>query len=191
MMKKNQEKLDIKDIDLNALGLEAKSGGEVILSPVVGQYMTLNVGKKLYAIDIKAVQEIHEWTIVTPIPNTHEYMLGVLNLRGVIVPIFDLKCRFGNGLTKPSETHVIVIAKVGKRIMGLLVDVVSDIITVHEDQRKPIQKNSKRADKAFLKNLFQIGKDKAGEISVDSLFDLKAVLAKPKSKKSRVNKKKS
>ena len=189
MMKKQTQVLDIKDVDLNALG-KANKLEEVVLSPVIGQFMAFNVGKECYALEINQVQEIVGWTGVTALPNTHDYMLGVLNLRGVVVPVFDLKCRFGGGTTEATPTHVIIIVKVGNRVMGILVDVVSDIITVRQDQVKSISKSSKRGDKDFLLHHFMVEKRKISQISIDTLFDLDNVFVNKKLNKNNKLKKK-
>ena len=76
------------------------------------------------------VREIKGWTDTTMIPNAPSHVRGVINLRGVIVPIFDLRARFGMGLTTPTKMHVVIIVAAGTRTIGLLVDTVSDIISV-------------------------------------------------------------
>ncbi len=101
------------------------------------QFITFTIGEEEYAVDIMAVREIKGWIDVTKLPNQPEYMRGVLNLRGVIVPIFDLRCRFGGGVTEATAIHVMVIVAVGGRIMGILVDTVSDILSVNTAEILP------------------------------------------------------
>lgn len=102
------------------------------------QFVTFAIGKEEYAVDIMQVREIQAWTEVTVLPNQPIYMRGVLNLRGIIVPIFDLRSRFGQGKTDATNIHVVVIIAVGDRIIGILVDRVSDILTVDSSEIRTV-----------------------------------------------------
>ena len=95
------------------------------------QFVSFTVGEQDYCVDIMAVREIRAWTGVTGLPNSPSYIRGVINLRGIIVPVIDLRMRFGQGLTETTPGHVVVIVAIGGTQNGLLVDGVSDIITVH------------------------------------------------------------
>jgi len=99
------------------------------------------------------VREIKGWTEVTPLPNQPDYMRGVLNLRGAIVPIFDVACRFGGGTTEATKTHVVIIVAVDHRIMGLLVDAVSDILDIPDDDVRPAPGIEDRSDNDFVAGL--------------------------------------
>ncbi len=96
----------------------------------VQQFVSFMVGDQHYCVDIMAVREIKAWTGTTGLPNSQAYIRGVINLRGTIVPVIDLRMRFGQGLTEPTPAHVVVIVAVGEAQSGLLVDGVSDIVTV-------------------------------------------------------------
>jgi len=96
----------------------------------VQQFVSFIVGEQHYCVDIMAVREIKAWTGTTSLPNTQAYIRGVINLRGAIVPVVDLRMRFGQGLTAPTPAHVVVIVAIGEAQSGLLVDGVSDIVTV-------------------------------------------------------------
>ncbi len=96
----------------------------------VQQFVSFMVGEQHYCVDIMAVREIKAWTGTTSLPNSQAYIRGVINLRGAIVPVIDLRMRFGQGLTEPTPAHVVVIVAVGEAQSGLLVDGVSDIVTV-------------------------------------------------------------
>ena len=92
------------------------------------------IGDDQYGVDIMAVREIKGWTEITHLPNQPDYVRGVLNLRGVIVPIIDLRCRFGQGLTEAGPTHIVIIVQLGARPVGLLADRVLDIVSLeHAD----------------------------------------------------------
>jgi purine-binding chemotaxis protein CheW len=100
------------------------------------QFVTFVVEGRGYGIPIASVREIIRWTRVTPLPNQPDHARGVLNLRGTIVPVHDLRARLSGSLTEASDTHVIVIATVGVQTLGILVDAVSDILTVAADAPK-------------------------------------------------------
>ena len=104
----------------------------------VRQFVSFVVGDQHYCIDIMAVREIKAWTGTTALPNSPAHIRGVINLRGVIVPVIDLRKRFGQDFTEPTPAHVIVIVAIGDTQSGLLVDGVSDIVTVHRKDIAPI-----------------------------------------------------
>ncbi|MBC8035681.1 MAG: purine-binding chemotaxis protein CheW [Rhizobiales bacterium] len=96
----------------------------------VQQFVSFTVGDQHYCVDIMAVREIKAWTGTTSLPNSQAFVRGVINLRGTIIPVIDLRMRFGQGLTEPTPSHVVVIVAIGEAQSGLLVDGVSDIVTV-------------------------------------------------------------
>lgn len=115
------------------------------------QFVTFVVEERAYGIPIGAVREIIRWTRVTPLPNQPHYARGVLNLRGTIVPVHDLRARLSGGVTDASDTHVIVIATVGQQTLGILVDAVSDILNVKpEDLKAPPQAVESSASQALV-----------------------------------------
>ncbi len=97
------------------------------------QLIAFSIGEQTYGVEITTVREIRAWNGATPLPNTREFVRGVINLRGTIVPIFDLRARFGEGQTSPTKNHVVVVMSVGEKWVGILVDAVSDILTVSKD----------------------------------------------------------
>jgi purine-binding chemotaxis protein CheW len=102
------------------------------------QVVSFKVGQEHYGIDIQGVREIRAWQVATQLPNTPPFVRGVINLRGTIVPVLDLRARFGQGTTAPSAAHVIIVVTVGIRIIGILVDAVSDIVTLPKGDIKPV-----------------------------------------------------
>lgn len=139
------------------------------------QFVTFTVGEEVYAVDIMAVREIKGWTEVARLPNQPDHMRGVLNLRGVIVPIFDLRCRFGQGLTEATAIHVVVIVAVAARTVGILVDSVSDILTVGVAEIRPVPELDSRGDHGFLKGLAASGERMVALLNLEELFDLNDV----------------
>jgi purine-binding chemotaxis protein CheW len=95
-----------------------------------GQYLTFRLGPEEYGIEILKVQEIKGFTAVTPIPNTPPYVKGVLNLRGTVVPVLDLRTKFGMPETPYDKFTVIVVVTVGARVLGMVVDSVSDVLDI-------------------------------------------------------------
>jgi purine-binding chemotaxis protein CheW len=98
------------------------------------QLIAFSIGEQTYGVEITTVREIRAWNGATPLPNTREYVRGVINLRGTIVPIFDLRARFGDGPTSATKNHVVVVMSVGEKWVGILVDAVSDILTVNREE---------------------------------------------------------
>ncbi|ACL94268.2 chemotaxis protein CheW [Caulobacter vibrioides] len=95
------------------------------------------IGEQEFCIDVKTVREIRGWTPATPIPHAPNYMRGVINLRGAIMPVIDLRNRLGLGVTIPETRHVIVVVECRDRLAGILVDAVSETFTVPRDSLQP------------------------------------------------------
>jgi purine-binding chemotaxis protein CheW len=119
------------------------------------QYLTFQLGDELYGVDILRVQEIKGYTTVTKIPNTPPHIKGVLNLRGTIVPIVELRTKFGMPTIDYTMFTVIVVVVVRDRIMGLVVDSVSDVLNIN---KKDIQAPPEFGDKVDVSVLIGIGK---------------------------------
>lgn len=102
------------------------------------QFVTFIVDNRLYGVDITRVREIKKWTVTTALPNQPEYTRGVLNLRGTIVPVHDLRRRFGGPLTEADESNVVVIVWIGMKTVGILVDAVSDIVSTDAEEIKQV-----------------------------------------------------
>src|SRR6478752_9959938 len=102
------------------------------------QFISFAIGDDHYGVDIMAVREIKGWTEITHLPKQPDYVRGVLNLRGIIVPIIDLRCRFGQGLTQATPLHIAIIVQIGGKPIGLLADRVLDIVSLDPSQIKPV-----------------------------------------------------
>ena len=98
-----------------------------------GKYLTFSLAKEEYGLPVLKVREIIKLMDITAVPQVPDHIKGVINLRGTIVPIFDLRARFGEGVTSPTKNHVVVVMSVGDKWVGILVDAVSDILTVSKD----------------------------------------------------------
>ena len=136
----------------------------------VEQFVTFAIGNEEYAVDIMQVREIQAWSQVTVLPNQPKYMRGVLNLRGIIVPIFDLRCRFGQGETEATPIHVVVIVAVKDRVIGILVDRVSDILTVENGEIRNVPDLDDQEDQDHIVGLVTAGDRMVALLDAASLF---------------------
>lgn len=122
----------------------------------LAEFISFAIGEEQYGVDIMAVREIKEWSRVTPLPKQPEYVRGVLNLRGVMVPIVDLRCHFGQGLTETTPTHIIIIVQIEARQVGLLADRVLDIVSFEKDKIQPVPRTARGVATVFLSGLINI-----------------------------------
>jgi purine-binding chemotaxis protein CheW len=120
------------------------------------QFLTFTLGEEEYGVDIMTVREVKGWTETTRLPNSPEYVRGVLNLRGIIIPIFDLRARFTGKMTEANSTHVVIILAVEDRIIGVLADTVSDILTVNSSEIKPTPETNNEIDQRFVAGLIAV-----------------------------------
>src|SRR6187402_494135 len=95
----------------------------------VSELIAFRIGDQEFCVNIMAVREIRGWTTATVLPHQPSYMIGVLNLRGVVLPIVDLSARLGMAASQPTARHVIIVAQIKRKVVGLLVEAVSDILT--------------------------------------------------------------
>ncbi|MBC3876542.1 chemotaxis protein CheW [Undibacterium sp. FT79W] len=110
-------------------------------NPVAGlgslEFLAFTLGKEEYGIDIQRVQEIRGYEAVTRIANAPDFIKGVINLRGVIVPIIDMRIKFNLDNPAYDEFTVVIILHVCQRVIGMVVDSVSDVINLVQEQVKP------------------------------------------------------
>jgi purine-binding chemotaxis protein CheW len=117
------------------------------------QFISFAIGDDQYGVDIMAVREIKGWADITHLPKQPEYVRGVLNLRGAIVPIVDLRCRFGQGLTETTPLHIVIIVQIGGRQVGLIGDRVLDIVSVDAAQIQKVPRTGHGEQTDFLSGL--------------------------------------
>jgi purine-binding chemotaxis protein CheW len=139
-------------------------------SVMATEFISFAIGEEQYGVDIMAVREIKGWSSVTQLPNQPEYMRGVLNLRGVMVPIVDLRCRFGQGLTDATPMHVVIVVQIGIKTVGLLADRVLDIVAVDAAQIQPVPQVSRSMRADFLSGLVTIDTTMIALIDLDHLL---------------------
>lgn len=139
------------------------------------QYLTFMLDGEEYGIDILKVQGIQGYGKVTPLPRTPRFIRGVVNLRGAIVPIVDLRCRFGMEEIDISPTTVVIVVKVvanGKdRTVGLVVDAVSEVHDVADQDLKPAPDFGKSANAAYIDALATINERMLILLNIDNLIN--------------------
>jgi len=119
----------------------------------LAEFISFAIGADQYGVDIMAVREIKEWSSVTHLPKQPQYVRGVLNLRGVVMPIVDLRCRFGRGLREATPTHIIIIVQLDDRQVGLLADRVLDIVSIETNRIQPVPRTHRNSSTDFLSGL--------------------------------------
>jgi purine-binding chemotaxis protein CheW len=142
-----------------------------------GERLTFRLGAEEYGIDILRVQEIRGYEQPTRIANAPGHIKGVLNLRGVIVPIVDLRLKFGFDQVVYDGLTVTVVLNVGGRTVGAVVDSVSDVIELTEDQIKPAPEFSAAVDAGYIVGIGAL--KQAGQARTLILVDIEKLMASP------------
>lgn len=132
--------------------------------------LAFTLGREEYGINILKVQEIRGYESVTYIANAPDYIKGVINLRGFIVPIIDMRIRFNLGTPTYDQFTVVIILNVGSRVIGMVVDSVSDVITLNQDQIKPAPEMGTALDTDYLIGLGTIDKRMLILVDIDTLL---------------------
>ena len=117
------------------------------------ELLTFTLGREEYGIDILKVQEIRGYEAVTTIANAPEFIKGVINLRGIIVPIVDMRIKFKLERVNYDETTVVIILNIAQRVVGMVVDGVSDVTTLKADEIKPAPEFGSGLDTQYLQGL--------------------------------------
>jgi purine-binding chemotaxis protein CheW len=134
------------------------------------EYITFRIGSQFYCVDIMSVREIRGWTPATQLPRAPGFVRGVINLRGVVLPIIDLADRLGFAPTEPTARHVIIVAQTGRQVVGLLVDAVSDIINMPADKVQPTPDVGSEAARAFVLGVMAIDERMISLIALESVM---------------------
>ncbi|WP_068877191.1 MULTISPECIES: chemotaxis protein CheW [unclassified Phenylobacterium] len=117
------------------------------------ELISFRIGAQEFCVDIMAIREIRGWTAATALPQSPSFVKGVINLRGAVLPIVDLASRLGFESTEASDRNVIIVAQIGEQVVGLLVDAVSDILTVTDDVIQPTPDVASETAKSFIRGL--------------------------------------
>jgi purine-binding chemotaxis protein CheW len=153
------------------LALDASShSGARAQGSVQEELISFAIGEEQYGVDIMAVREIKGWSEISHLPKQPEFVRGVLNLRGVMVPIIDLRCRFGGGLTEATPLHVVIIVQIEDQQVGLLADRVLDIVAFETPQVQPVPQVSRNSRTDFLSGLLTIEGGMIAMININQLL---------------------
>lgn len=143
-------------------------------------YLSFELADELYGVDIKDVEEIRVWERPTPIPRAPKFVLGVINLRGMIVPVVDLRARFSVGECEYLPTTVVIVLRSrvssGDRLMGLVVDAVSDVISRGESELSPSVGDSRVTP--YLQGLINVGERVMALLDTQELLNIDRILRK-------------
>lgn len=139
------------------------------------QFLTFTLKGEEFGIQILRVQEIKGISRITPIPNVPAYIRGVMNLRGTVVPIVDLRAKFAMPEAEYNQFTVIIVVTIGEKVMGLVVDAVSDVLNVSEDNIEAAPDLGAEADTKFMDGIAKSGDRLITLLNMDELVDLEAV----------------
>jgi purine-binding chemotaxis protein CheW len=134
------------------------------------ELIAFNIGSQEFCLGTTSVREIRGWTPATALPHAPVFVLGVVNLRGVVLPIIDLAVRLGFPPTQPTARHVIIVAEAGSQVAGLLVDGVSDIFTAEEAQIQPTPEVAAETAKLYLRGVIAMEGRLIGVVDVANLL---------------------
>lgn len=133
------------------------------------QFITFMSGDQEFGANIMNIREIRGWTDTTLLPHAPDYVRGVINLRGVVLPVVDLKARLGRGRTDANPKHVIIVVKAGERTMGLLVDAVSDILTATSADIQQTPELAREPQNSFIDGIAVFDKRMVTLLSMEKL----------------------
>jgi purine-binding chemotaxis protein CheW len=154
-----------------ALQAESKEDNQQIGRTTDGcQFLTFNLGTELYGVDILRVQEIKGYSAVTKIPNTPSHIKGVLNLRGTIVPIIELRTKFALPTIEYTAFTVIIVVVVRDKVMGLVVDSVSDVLNIGKTDIQPSPQFGANVDVSFVSGIGKSGDKLVALLDIDRLL---------------------
>ncbi|TWF53331.1 chemotaxis protein CheW [Neorhizobium alkalisoli] len=134
------------------------------------ELIAFRIGDQEFSVNIMSVREIRGWTQAMPMPHAPPYVIGMINLRGAVLPIVDLSLRLGMKKAEPTDRHVIIVAQFKNRIVGLLVEAVSDILTITDDNIQPVPEISSDLERQYARGILAIDKRMICMIELDALF---------------------
>lgn len=134
------------------------------------ELISFRVGEQEFCVDIMAVREIKGFTPATTLPHAPPYIKGVINLRGAVLPIMDLAMRLGLPSSDATARHVIIVVKVGERTFGLLVDAVSDILSITDDLVQQTPDVACDRIRQFVRGIITVEERMISQIALDTLL---------------------
>lgn len=141
------------------------------------QYLTFLLNEQEYGVELLRIQEIRGYTDITPLPNVPTFVKGMLNLRGTVLPVLDLRTRFGIPEVPYTKFTVIVVANVGARVVGLIVDAVSDVLAVTTDDIQPAPDFGAQAATNLVSGMIKNNEKLAVLLDLDRVLALDEITA--------------
>ncbi|MFA5955595.1 chemotaxis protein CheW [Hyphomicrobium sp.] len=138
-------------------------------SSQVHELIAFRMGQQEYCVDVMALREIRGWTPATPLPHAPSHVLGVINLRGTVLPIIDLSARMGFAPAEPTTRHAIMVTEIGEQVVGLLVDAVSEIFSATADQIQPTPDVATEMAKAVVRGVIPAEGRMISFLSLDTI----------------------
>lgn len=139
------------------------------------QIIGFKLNSEEYALEISGVQEIIKVNSITRVPRSKQYILGVINLRGIVIPVIDLNIRFGNGKTTGIEKKRVIILKFGNLSVGIVVDGVSEVIDISANQILSNPTITTNVNQEFLKGVCKLGDDRLLTLlDIEKTLEIKA-----------------
>ncbi|MDC7241763.1 MAG: chemotaxis protein CheW [Spirochaetales bacterium] len=145
----------------------------------ISQYLTFTINNESYALNVSNVKEVQEFTSLTKVPRMPDFMRGIINLRGSVVPVIDLKMKFGLGATEKDIDTSIIVTEVtieGEQVtMGLLTDSVKEVIELSEADIEPTPYIGTKIDTAFIKGMGKKGDDFLIVLDIDKVLTVSEI----------------
>lgn len=143
----------------------------------IRELIAFRVGKQEFSINVTSVREIRGWTTATMLPKAPRYIRGVINLRGAVLPIVDFAVRLGLPSAEPTARNVIIVVQIEQKQIGILVDAVSDIITLSHGNIQPAPDISSESVSSFVRGLIPVDGRMISLISLDHVLPPESAVA--------------
>ena len=140
-------------------------------TPATGEYLTFTLGDEHYGVDILKLQEIRGYDAVTRVPDAPDYIKGVINLRGTIVPVIDLRLKLRLHEARYDSFTVMIVLNVGARVVGIVVDGVSDVVPLAEEQVRPKPEFGAAVDTRFISGIGTLDERMLILLDIQALLD--------------------
>lgn len=134
------------------------------------EIISFHLEDQVFCVNIMSIREIRGWTQVTELPHSPKHVLGVINLRGSVIPVIDMAIRLGLQPIKPTERSAIIVTSIADMLVGLLVESVSDMITVNEEDLQLPPDVLPEAERSLTRAIIPVGDQMICYIELDALF---------------------
>ncbi|PWW00063.1 purine-binding chemotaxis protein CheW [Hoeflea marina] len=134
------------------------------------EIISFHLGEQVFCVNIMSVREIRGWAPSTMLPHSPPHVLGVINLRGSVIPVIDMAIRLGLPAIKPTERSAIIVTNIAGKLVGLLVENVSDMITVKGEDLQPAPEVMPTAERGLTKAIIPVADQMICYLDLDALF---------------------